>query len=102
MPLGIDLLSSWAIFVAIYFLGVGSLLVSPFADPHGPGLALVWIVSVIFWAWIGFYYARVTQRIRTFHFVLLTYPVIVAVSYLLYLVSFLLSLFGIEPEVTLP
>jgi hypothetical protein len=103
LPLGIDILRLAGIYVAIYFLGIGFLVVSPFSDPQGLGLVVVWVVAVVFWGWIGFCYARFTHRIRTFHFVLLTYPVIVAVNYVLVVpVLLLLGLLGIEPDIPLP
>ena len=102
-----DVLAGLGLFVAIYFHSPGLLVVSPFTDqdvfwPVSVWTMIVWIVSLAFWAWICFIYARVTRRIRTFHFVLLTYPLIVAVNYLFFPVWLSFNLFGIEPAVTMP
>ena len=52
-----------------------------------------WIVALIFWALIGLLYAWLARRIRPFHFVLLTYPVIFTVFYA---TVFVLYFFGIQ------
>ena len=60
-------------------------------------LALAFIVALLFWGCIGYFYARWTLRIRTFHFVLLAYPVMLAVLWSLTPIYFLSErLFGIR------
>jgi hypothetical protein len=61
------------------------------------GWAPTYIVALLFWACIGAFYARWTLRIRTFHFVLLAYPVMLAVLWSLTPIYFLSErLFGVR------
>jgi len=57
----------------------GDMVVGVRAYVNESGWAFTYVVALLFWACVGFFYARWTLRIRTFHFVLLAYPVMLAV-----------------------
>ena len=52
-----------------------------------------WIVALTFWALVGLSYSWLARRMRPFHFLLLTYPVILTVFYVM---AYFLYFLGVE------
>lgn len=60
---------------AVALILPGDMIVGTLDNRSELGRALTYSVALLFWGCIGYFYARWTLRIRTFHFVLLAYPV---------------------------